>query len=174
MSKKRKKKPSNFFTVKEYKKKFGLKPLTEAQEQAKLCQWIKDTYPNVLYVVDLAGIHLNMKQRAVYKTRCKRGVPDLMINEWHLDKYCGLAIEFKRTGEYIIHQKGPNKGKFKIENDHLREQLEYITELKNRYWAAGFVIGLEPAKLVIRAYLEANSKSLSIINQSLYPKIKLK
>ena len=115
---------------------------------------------------------LTTRQRIVHNTRCKRGHPDMMFQEWYKDKYCGLAIEFKRTGEYIISQKGPNKGKFKSDNDHLMEQLNYIVALKEREWLAGFVIGLENAKIVISAYMEAGSNSLNKIDKLIYPKIK--
>ena len=93
------------YTPREYQKLIQKKSkLTESQEQALLCEWIKSTYPKALYVVDLAGLNLTPSQRIIYKTRCKRGVPDFMMQEWFQDKFCGLAIEFKRTGEKIFKQ----------------------------------------------------------------------
>lgn len=96
----------------------------------------------------------------------------MMFQEWYKDKYCGLAIEFKRTGEYLTYQIGPNKGSFKKDDTHLMEQLNYIIALKDRDWLAGFVVGVEAAKKVISAYMEAGPKSLGVINQFIYPKIK--
>ena len=159
------------FTPKEYKKllKSKDKRLTEDQEQQILCKWIKEKYPNILYTVDLGGIRLTMGQRVIMKSRAKRGHPDLILQEWFKDKYCGLAIEFKRTGEKVCKIDGTLR-----KNEHLQEQLEYLTALKERYYIAGFVIGIEPAKKVISAYLEAGPNSLEIINNFIYPKISLK
>ena len=152
---------------KKVKKKSGR--LTEDQEQAILCKWIKANYPSILYTVDLGGIRLTAGQRVIMKSRAKRGHPDLMFQEWFLDKYCGLAIEFKRTGEKVAKLDGTLR-----KNKHLEEQLEYLTGLKERYYIAGFVIGPEDAKKVISAYLEAGPNSLEIINKYIYPKISLK
>jgi hypothetical protein len=164
------KKQKKTFTVKEYSKRITKKKrLTEDQEQAILCKWIKETYPNILYTVDLGGIRLTMGQRVIMKSRAKRGHPDLMFQEWFLDKYCGLAIEFKRTGEKVSKLDGTLR-----KNAHLEEQLEYLTGLKERYYIAGFVIGIEAAKRVISAYLEAAPNSLAVINENIYPKINLK
>ena len=164
-------KRKKIITAKQYREQFKPKQLTEDQEQRKLCKWIKANYPDVLYTIDLGGMSLTKRQRIVHNTRCRRGHPDMMFQEWYKDKYCGLAIEFKRTGEYIISQKGPNKGNFKYDNKHLVEQLNYIVSLNERDWLAGFVIGLEDAKKVICAYMEAGSNSLGIINQFIYPKL---
>jgi hypothetical protein len=148
-------------------KKRVKKTNTEEHEQKLLCEWVKKNYPNVLYTVDLGGIRLTMGQRVVMKSRAKRGHPDLMFQEWFLDKYCGLAIEFKRTGTQLFKLDGTLR-----KDEHHEEQLSYLIALKERYWLAGFVVGLEPAKEVIKAYLEAHDTSLSIINKHIYPKLK--
>lgn len=142
---------------------------TEEQEQAELCKWLKLKYPNVLYTVDLGGIKLNQNQKCIMSTRARKGHPDLILQEWFLDKYCGLAIEFKRTGEVVSNKDGSLR-----KSDHLLRQLEYLIALKERYYIAGFVVGLEPAKKVISAYLSAGPTSLAIINNFIYPKISLK
>ena len=165
------KRKNKLFTVGQYKAMTKKKRPTEDQEQRKLCKWIKANYPNVLYTIDLGGMALTKRQRIVHNTRCKRGHPDMMFQEWYKDKYCGLAIEFKRTGEYITYQIGPKVGQFKNDNGHLMEQLNYIVSLKDREWLAGFVIGLEDAKKVIASYMEAGPNSLAIINKLIYPKI---
>jgi len=156
------------YSAKQYRNKF-VGRLSEEQEQAILCKWLKATYPNVLYTIDLGGIKLNQNQKRIMATRSRRGHPDIILQEWFLDKYCGLAIEFKRTGEKVAKLDGTLR-----KNEHLQRQLEYLTALKKRYYIAGFVCGVENAKKVISAYLEANSNSLGIINKYLYPKISLK
>lgn len=157
-------------SAKQVKNKYFKK--TEDQEQRDLCKWIKIKYPNVLYTIDLGGMSLSKTQRSVHNTRCKRGHPDMMFQEWYQDKYCGLAIEFKRTGEYVTYQVGPKKGEFKNDDDHLREQLEYLIGLKARCWLAVFVCGIDSAKKVIDAYMAAKNDSIDIINKYGYPKVK--
>ncbi len=144
------------------------KGLSEEQEQTKLCKWIKLKYPNVLYTVDLGGIRLQMHQRKIMSTRARKGHPDLIFQEWFLDKYCGLAIEFKKTGVKVSKRDGTLR-----KDSHLEEQLRYLTALKERYYIAGFVCGIEAAKRVISAYLDETTNSLSIINEDIYPKINL-
>ena len=130
---------------------------------------MKIKYPNVLYTVDLGGIRLQKHQRRIMSTRSRKGHPDLILQEWFLDKYCGLAIEFKKTGVKVSKLDGTLR-----KDKHLEEQLQYLTALKERYYVAGFVCGLEDAKKVISAYLEANNNSLEIINKFIYPKMSLK
>lgn len=161
-------KRKKIITAKQFKQQFKKKALTEDQEQAILCKWIKQNYPNILYTVDLAGIRLQQYQKSIMKSRAKRGHPDLMFQEWFKDKYCGLAIEFKRTGEVVSKKDGTLR-----KNDHLSEQLAYLIGLKERYYVAGFVCGLENAKKVITAYLEADSNSIETINKYMYPKMSL-
>jgi hypothetical protein len=145
------------------------KKLSEDQEQAILCKWLKHNYPDVLFTVDLGGIRLNMGQRRIMQSRARRGHPDLMVQEWFLDKFCGLAIEFKKTGVKVSKKDGTLR-----KDQHLEEQLQYLVALRNRYWLAGFVCGVENAKAVIKAYLEASPQSLATINKFIYPKITLK
>lgn len=137
----------------------------EAAEQAHVCKYVKDNYPNVLYTVDLAGLDLSPAQRKIYKTRCKRGHPDLMFQEWYKDRYCGLAIEMKAANVPLTMDK--------IRADkHLSEQLEYLKSLDSRGYIAGFACGKDAAIKIIDAYLEAAPNSLDIINRYLIPKIK--
>jgi hypothetical protein len=140
------------------------KKLTEEQEQSILCKWIKVNYPDVLFTVDLGGIKLSQHQKRIMSTRCKKGHPDLMIQEWYKDKFCGLAIEFKRTGVKVSKADGTLR-----KDDHLKKQLSYIMALRSRCWLACFVSGVENAKEVIKLYLEGDS--LEKINKKIYPKI---
>ena len=88
-----------------------------------------------------------------------------MIQEWYKNKYCGLAIEFKRTGEKVSKADGTLR-----KNDHLKKQYDYLMALQNRDWLAVFVCGVENAKQVIKLYLEG--AELEKINPFVYPKIK--
>lgn len=136
---------------------------SELEEQTALIKWVKATYPNALFTVDLGGLNLSKTQRIVHTQRAKRGHPDLMFQEWFKDTYCGLAIEFKRTGVKVE--------KLCETDAHFKEQLSYLFDLRQRCWCAVFVAGVENAKRVISAYMEANDKSIEIINKHGYPKI---
>jgi len=155
------------YTLEEFKRDFGTKGgkivnKTEEMEQAELIVWIKEKYPDVLYTVDLGGVHLTPQQRKIHNTRSRRGHPDLMFQEWFKDDFCGLAIEFKPTGKKL-------SMKIILENDHLKEQWEYIQLLKQRGHIGGFCSGIFCAKKVINAYLEGTEKSLKIIDHYLFP-----
>lgn len=136
----------------------------ELREQTILMKWFKATYPKALYQVDLAGsAKMGLNQIILHSQRAKRGHPDLMFYEWFKAVFCGLAIEYKALGTDIAKQCE--------KDDHFKEQLEFIYSLRERGWCAVFVAGVEPAKRVISAYMEASDKSIEIINKHGYPKI---
>jgi hypothetical protein len=160
------------YTAREYQDLFGKKGgkivnKTEEMEQAELIEGIKNDYPHILYTVDLGGVYLTPKQRGIHKTRSKRGHPDLMFQEWFLNLFCGLAIEFKPIGTKLTM-------KIILDNNHLSEQWEYIKSLRERGHIAGFCSGKYCARKVLDAYLEANEKSLDIINHYLFPPMNFK
>lgn len=137
---------------------------TEELEQSNVCAWIKKQYPDLLYTVDMGGVSLTPAQTKIHRQRCRRGHPDMMIQEWYKDIYCGLAIEFKKF-DVTINDTVVSKDK------HLQEQYNYLMALRNRGWMAVFVCGEQNAKSVIKYYLEAGANSIRIINQFVYPKI---
>lgn len=163
-------KKKNKYTAAEYRQSFGKKgnrivKKSEEMEQAEICLWIKDNYPEALYTVDLAGIKLTPYQKGVMKTRCKKGHPDLMFQEWFQDLYCGLAIEYKKLGTPLSMKKIE-------ENDHLSNQWEYLQGLRSREYIAYFAVGPFNCKKIIKAYFEGTEKSLDIMNHYGFPKMK--
>ena len=138
--------------------------ISEESEQAELCKWVKRTYPKVLFTVDLGGIKLTPYQRSIMSTRAARGHPDMLFQEWN-GIYCGLAIEFKKTGVAVANKDGTLRS-----DTHLSEQLDYLLALRERCYVAVFCCGLQAAKAVIAAYLEGGENSINIINQFAYPK----
>ena len=169
-------KKNKIITSKQFNSKYrktskGIVRSTEESEQASLLEWFKLSYPDAFYTVDMGGVNLSPSQRSIHNTRCKKGHPDLMFQEWYKDLFCGLAIEFKRTGEVL------NPSKFKGQTEkaiHLRDQLDYLLGLRSRSWIAGFVVGRVNAEKVIKHYFEAGPNSLEIINKLIYPKMKFK
>lgn len=149
------------------KKKLRVSVNTEEQDQTAICNYIKVRYPKILYTVDMAGVYIkDPSQRRIHKQRCKRGHPDMIIQEWLSDKYCGLAIELKKS-DIVINQKAIDK------SNHLKEQLEYLNDLRERCYIAVFVSGFANAKKVIDLYLEGDLSKIEEINKYVYPEIKI-
>jgi hypothetical protein len=149
---------------KQYRKKIQSK-LTEEQEQAIVIRHVKAKYPKALFTVDLGGMNLNKSQRRIHSQRAKRGHPDLMFQEWFGNKWCGLAIEFKRFNNKPYYK----DGSFKKNDSHLVEQLNYINDLKARFWFAGFVCGHENAIKVIDWYMEGDISTIDSMSELIYP-----
>lgn len=165
------KKKKSFMTAAEFRKTYTRKEKktvkkTEELEQSNVCAWIKDKYPHLLYTIDLAGMNLTPAQRKVHETRCKAGHPDIMIQEWFQNLYCGLAIEFKKydveINDYVISK-----------SEHLKRQAAYLNDLRERCWIAVFVSGEENCKAVIDLYLKGTLNSLGLMNAYVWPKIKI-
>lgn len=157
-------------TIEQFKKKYAARTNTrgkvqkkpsETVEQGYLTQWVKATYPKALFTVDLGGINLSKTQRIIHSQRAKRGHPDMMFQEWYKDTFCGLAIEFKRTGI--------NVPRMVLHDEHFKEQLTYLIDLRERQWLAVFVAGIDNAKRVISAYMEAGENSIETIKKYSYP-----
>lgn len=165
-----KQQPPKMVTAAQFQKKYAgranikgkvqRKP-SETVEQGYLIQWVKANYPNALFTVDLGGLNLTKTQRIIHLQRAKRGHPDMMFQEWYKDTFCGLAIEFKRTGV--------NVPRMVLTDEHLKEQLTYLIDLRERQWLAVFVAGIDNAKRVISAYMEANETSIETIKKYSYP-----
>lgn len=172
MAKRYRKKQKTIFTSSEFNMNFGRKgkrivKKDEEMEQAELCQWLQDQYPfpKLLYTADLAGVKMYKSETHVMKTRCARGHPDFMFQEWFQDMYCGLAIEYKKSGTQLSMRAIEN-------NTHLSEQWDYLKALRERELIAGFIVGPFAFKKVLNAYLEGSEASLAVINHYIFPKMK--
>ena len=139
--------------------------MSEEQQQAVVIKHVKFKYPNALFTVDLGGMNLNKSQRRIHSQRAKRGHPDLMFQEWFGNRWCGLAIEFKRFNKKPYYKNGD----FKKNDKHLVEQMEYLNNLKERFWFAAFVCGPLDAIKVIDWYMEGNIKTISQVQPLIYP-----
>lgn len=142
---------------------------TEEEDQTALCLYIKKQYPSVLYTVDMAAGQRGWKMQSLMtQQRCGRGHPDMILQEWLGNVYCGLAIELKRVN-IVVSDKSVS-GKSKV-SQHQAEQLQYLLALRERQYLAVFVSGYDNAKLVIDLYLEGNIEALKKINDFVYPKV---
>ena len=163
-----------FSGKKEYKK--NPKATKESNVQLKVCKYLKDNYPNVIFMCDLAsGMNLgqaiggmNSRMRssrgqpdlfiaAVKKTVVKLGGSEHMKIESSVYDKCGLFIEIKRDSVYkkdgtLKSQKIKDK-KTGLYYDHLKEQEEILQQLRKQGYKAEFGCGFEECKKIIDEYL---------------------
>ena len=143
--------------------------MNESREQKHLLTWVKIQYPNLLYTEDMGGIRLTIGQAVkAKKSRCREGHPDLMFQKLFLNNnkiaFTGLALEFKRTGEYVLKKNGDLK-----KNNHVKKQLAYLLELKKEGWFVCFAIGFEESKRIITTYLSQDIAQLRLLSLGLFP-----
>lgn len=107
----------------------------EAGVQKAVIDYIKYTYPNVLYCASAGGVRTSMKQAIKMKaTGYVKGVPDLQIFE-PIGIYHGLLIEIKDIKGVLS-----------------KEQKEWIKELNKRGYYATYSKGFEGTIKVIDDY----------------------
>lgn len=134
--------------------------MSEQIEHIKLCQYIKQTYPDVIFLSDMSGINLTMshstknwgKIHQMKQMRSSNGIPDLIVlaprNGYH-----GLCIELKKTGEKIYKKDG-----ITLKDAHLQEQWEVLCKLEDCGYYAKFAIGFENAKELVDYYFSSGIK----------------
>lgn len=128
--------------------------MSETLEHIKLCQYIKQNYPDVIFLSDMSGINLTMshstknwgKIHQIKQMRSSNGIPDIIIL-YPNSIYHGLMIELKKTGEKIYKKDGAFK------TEHLLEQDLVLKSLRSRGYYATFAIGFEEAKKIIDKYI---------------------
>lgn len=121
--------------------------MSEQIEHIKLCQYIKQTYPDAIFLSDASGLRMSIGQAIQWKKmRSSNGIPDLIVlaprNGWH-----GLMIELKRTGEKIYKKDGT------LKTPHLDEQWEVLTILEYHGYIARFAIGFDEARKLVDEYM---------------------
>lgn len=142
----------------------------------QIADFMQLQYPGVLYRFDLAAdLKLTPGQAAKHKRlHPRRGHPDMFISEPKIARketgmpeapffttvQCGLYLELKKEGEKLYpgsrsHPCNHYKSKDGIEykTDHLREQADYLYDLRNKKYEAQFAIGFDDAIQQIKEYL---------------------
>jgi len=126
-----------------------MKGQPEYNLQKQICQYLKNQYPEVLFLSDtVASVKLTFPQQQRNKAIQKNqfACPDLLILE-PKKQYHGLMIElkvespFKKNGEIL-------------KSDHLKRQQNTIKELKQKGYKAEFSWGFEMTKEIIDQYLK--------------------
>jgi len=142
----------------------------EENLQIAICQWIRWTYPEIIFQSDIAsGLYLTIGQAVkAQKMRSKRGNPDIFIAEPKPFKntigfeYCGLFLELKKEGTKIIRTEDARKvlkGEFKLRkagdywDNHIEEQAQLMEVLTKKGYFCSFGIGFDDSIKIISDYL---------------------
>jgi len=121
--------------------------MSEKEEHIKICNYIKNNYPNAIFTSESSGIRLTINQAKTLKQmRSNAGLPDLMIFEPRRG-YNGLFLEIKKEGTVIYKKDGDLRT-----DTHLAQQKQVLINLRNRGYFAEFVVGFDSAKPIIDFY----------------------
>lgn len=123
--------------------------MSEIETHKAVVMHLRAKYPKVLFHSDFgSGVKLTQGQANVNKAiQKKRGWPDLFLPEPR-GNFHGLFLELKKEGAQPFKKGGDLK-----DDDHLREQNEWLEELRERGYHAQFAVGLDEAVAIIDAYL---------------------
>lgn len=113
----------------------------ERDEQLRLCKWLKQTYPHILFRSDI-------------QSACKLS-PQMQNIKQIVDPYSGwpdvtiylhwpVGIELKRVGA-------------SLSGEHWRNQQAMHERLRKLGWSVHVCFGCEEAKAVVRGYMEEGS-----------------
>tara|TARA_R110000787_G_scaffold212140_2_gene321927 strand:+ start:1035 stop:1442 length:408 start_codon:yes stop_codon:yes gene_type:complete len=129
----------------------------EEAEQIKLCDYIRENYPETIFNSDHSGIRVGQGlANKIKKLHSENGIPDLSIDEPR-GGYFGLKIELKATGNSPFRKTGMLK-----DNEHLRTQWKMLTRLCNKGYFAGFCTGYDEAKAVVDWYMTLDATKFPI------------
>jgi len=157
-------KEPDLISIGELRKITGKKSKKEEKIQLQVCEYIKNTYPDVIFTCDLAsGMKLPIWMGALHKRmRSSRGLPDLFIaqsksiktgtfnmmgDEFVSDVFNGLFIEIKRA-EVRLKNGSIQK------TEHHTEQAEILYRLSKSGYKAVFGCGFDECKEIIDEYLK--------------------
>ena len=147
----------SLFTAEEYKANFKVNKKGKKEEkiQLQVCDYLRNTYPDLIWFCDLAsGLKLPIWIAAKNKQmRSSRGLPDLFIAKPMSDKfidkvgYNGLFIELKKDGIRLKNGSLPT-------NEHHAEQEAILVKLRALGYRAEFSCGYEESVKLIDEYLK--------------------
>ena len=148
----------SIFTAEEYKQSFvrNKKGKKEEKVQLQVCDYLRHTYPDLIWFCDLAsGLKLPIWLGVLHaKMRSSRGLPDLFIAKpkWEYAKgegvkYNGLFIELKRDGIRLKNGEMPK-------TPHIKEQAEILARLNQQGYKSCFAAGAKEAIDIINEYLK--------------------
>ena len=120
---------------------------TELEITLSICKWLRNE--GYLFYCDIAaGLKLtNYQAMLVSRMRWGRGLPDLIIfepHEYEGKKYCGYAIELKKSLSSVFKKDGSYRN-----DKHIQEQVEVLKMLEERGWRTSFADSVETIKTLL-------------------------
>jgi len=130
-------------TAKQIKDK---KDNSETALQTKICKWLRETYPGILFLSDFAaGIQLTPY---LAKIRSGQSCDDKMLDLFIFGEGVPLIIEIKTIQADVFLVDG-----ITLYSEHLQRQYETIKKLRALGYLADFGIGENDIKLMIAEYM---------------------
>lgn len=140
-------KPMKIVTAKQIKDK---RDNSETALQTKICKWLRETYPGILFLSDFAaGIQLTPY---LAKLRSSQSCDDKMLDLFIFGPVRPLILELKTVQADMFLVDGVT-----LASEHLQRQYETIKKLRHLGYYADFGIGERDTKDVIREYLKCNT-----------------
>lgn len=120
---------------------------SEESLHQQVADYLRLQYPDILYRTDFAaGIKMTIGQAAKHKRlQACRAWPDIQIVEPR-QNYHGLFIELKTKSPY-------RKDGSLLANEHIQEQAEILSRLRQAGYRAEFAAGFTEAQELIDQYL---------------------
>ena len=116
----------------------------EEEEQINLCDYIKETYPDVVFTSDQSGIRVGQGlANKLKRLRSGNKIPDFSMDEPR-GGYYGFKLELKATGNNPFRKNGMIKN-----DEHLRGQYKMLLNLYSKGYYTCFAVGYEQAKELI-------------------------
>jgi hypothetical protein len=140
-------------------------PVREEVLHRMVVNYLRLTYPNVIFFSDLSGVFVSKAVAGKIKDlKCARGIPDIIILEPKIGhqvtdpsvtpvtpkmvSYHGLCIELKTVKNNPFRKDGSLK-----KDEHVTEQAEMLQRLSDKCYKALFCVGLEHTLREIDTYL---------------------
>lgn len=121
--------------------------MKESDLHKEVVDYIKDSYPSVLFNTDSSGIKLNAGQASLLKKlRNGNGYPDITIYE-PSENHSVMFLELKKESPY-------KKDGTLYSNEHLEEQQQMIFALRSKGYSADFYWDIEVIKKAIDEHLK--------------------
>ncbi len=140
----------SLFTPEEYKANFVKNKKSKAEEkiQMEFCDYVRYTYPDIIFMCDLAsGLKLPIWIAAKNKQmRSSKSLPDFFAAEPRKG-FNGLFIELKKDGIRLKSGAMPT-------SDHIRDQEAILERLRQKGYKAEFAVGIEEAKFIFDEYMK--------------------
>ena len=138
---------------KSYKKK------SEESQQTLFVNYLRKTYPHIIWRANPEGIRLSIGQAVRLKKNgvIQRSLPDVEVF-YPTTLYYALFIEMKKEDFKLRKENGDL-----YKNPHISEQLETLTKLNALGYYATFATGFEHAKNILDAYIECSTEKLNLL-----------